>query len=1212
MPDQNTLLVPIALEALVVNERVRIKQNFRRFQMSYGSLEQYLSPEPDAFSAGNNDFPLFQKNEGVYLHWTLPDALRHGQSDDSSGNIEFPLVPNRWLVVRYNGPETNRTATAWVVESDYLDPNQGTSPFLDPWKRTETLIGRKLSLSSPTQWQETSSTAMFLTSVGTGDATFAAYQPNVDNVFSLHDPLTDQGILKDTLSYSVIGWYSDASKDPLANWQSDEELQAVLKSLDWSVAGDVSGQPKRTLYHGMVYGVNWDQQGDVPDSPRNDVNLTTAVGSTSVDALNALIEATAESDTDRMFASLLEAMQYNLLPSVLDVGVQDTLEERIHQSSFGSKPGGLVWAIVDREGIDPKERVEPTSEQLDLEQTWLSELNRKQSELDDQMFLLQSLQWELYGMWWKQGRANALNKLSGQMPYNSTAAQFKAALDPNDPNSLVSRVYKQLQLVQSLQVNVPMGDDGDALAASAQAYADRNGLSSQRELKASTKPRYWASQDPVVLFSGLPHVKPDPDSFYCRYEDQRVTGFTVEQNGTQTVISVEQTAALMPVLNLTNLPAGVDLLLQEFFLLDPTNATRIAQAVFQTGDSAVVTQITQAMTTRQSVTGVVPASGADRWEQPWAPLFIEWEVNWYTVPYEASPGVPNWQFNGSDYICTAQGDYSVKHQVVQGRTFLAPQAAFSFKSRVEQYIKEHPSVDVPAVRSFLRSVDDWNVLAQTLSGFHDQLAMRDLRMNLVPDDQNVLIAPDWTLAKLVQDQHHSVPNPGQAYKEKFKPMPPSPFQPMRSGQFSFQRLVIVDRFGQTIEVLVAEDEIGPTFHPVRSSEYTPEKPILTVEPERFVELRPRLLQEANLQFQFLSSEDDQAKLNLDKHVNPVCGWVLPNHLDQGLSVYDRDGHPLGELRLIKVTEQTQSLKWLAAPNSPIEQVENMQDNLLYRHLYPFLQNLIDAGAEGFTDLLQVIDDTLWTVDPLGEREDQNLSVLIGRPIAIVRAELQFELHGSPLSDPVWGSTFAQPAPALLNYPFSIRLGNMDLRRDGLLGYFVGEDYTRFNTVHTPDNPASGSKPYVIPIGEQDAQGQNYIDLTFGSDSSAAITMLMVPHALVHAYTGILPTKTLSLPSTFIENPLSKMEVTFFTGPLLTSVITGNPQQVQEGGPEQSVVINVPNLQNGTWYWTEKSGTGINDYSILQASQQDLPTMSPPTLREGRLRLVADLDKGASK
>src|SRR4026208_165254 len=112
--DNRPLLVPMALDALVVTREARTSQNFQRWQMTYSSLDSFQSPEPAPFS-GLEEFSTHPEKEGVYLLWTLPAALRHGtQTDPSSGAVTFPLVPNRWLVVRYSGPSDRRVATAWV------------------------------------------------------------------------------------------------------------------------------------------------------------------------------------------------------------------------------------------------------------------------------------------------------------------------------------------------------------------------------------------------------------------------------------------------------------------------------------------------------------------------------------------------------------------------------------------------------------------------------------------------------------------------------------------------------------------------------------------------------------------------------------------------------------------------------------------------------------------------------------------------------------------------------------------------------------------------------------------------------------------------------------------------------------------------------------------------------------------------------------------
>ena len=74
------------------------------------------------------------------------------------------------------------------------------------------------------------------------------------------------------------------------------------------------------------------------------------------------------------------------------------------------------------------------------------------------------------------------------------------------------------------------------------------------------------------------------------------------------------------------------------------------------------------------------------------------------------------------------------------------------------------------------------------------------------------------------------------------------------------------------------------------------------------------------------------------------------------------------------------------------------------------------------------------------------AVLIGRPLAMVRARLQFLLDGLPDADPSWQYTFAPATPDITSYQFAIELGNIARLNDGLIGYFVGDEYGTFNVV----------------------------------------------------------------------------------------------------------------------------------------------------------------------
>ena len=188
--------------------------------------------------------------------------------------------------------------------------------------------------------------------------------------------------------------------------------------------------------------------------------------------------------------------------------------------------------------------------------------------------------------------------------------------------------------------------------------------------------------------------------------------------------------------------------------------------------------------------------------------------------------------------------------------------------------------------------------------------------------------------------------------------------------------------------------------------------------------------------------------------------------------------------------------WLAAPNSPYPTLPDPAQ--AQGPLLGFLTNLKKLGAGAFSDFLQSVDETLWTIDPLGSRSDTFLSILIGRPLALVAASLSFELETEPWRDPDWPYTFAKPRPdpLFLNYKFPVRLGDLGYRQDGLIGYFLEGNYLNFNAIHLPkpgpNDPQLSGYLKQIGIG-------NYINLGFaakGPGTPATLTMIVDPRASV--------------------------------------------------------------------------------------------------------------------
>ncbi|MFJ6617669.1 hypothetical protein ACIQOW_08865 [Kitasatospora sp. NPDC091335] len=208
--------------------------------------------------------------DGVHLHWALPRGPRHGVQDPATGEVDYPLVPNRWLVTRFSGTGTRRVR-AWVIESDcphtayalrqghpleHSSPHLVTGATLSAWRASrdpyrgartdaspQVLLGLAFPLADGTPWTERAAAdRLFLTAMGAGDQHFTTYVPHSTNVFSFIDDLSDV-TAADTLGYQVIGWYSDPAADVLATLPPGTSYAGLLDRLaawlgavgDWGI-----------------------------------------------------------------------------------------------------------------------------------------------------------------------------------------------------------------------------------------------------------------------------------------------------------------------------------------------------------------------------------------------------------------------------------------------------------------------------------------------------------------------------------------------------------------------------------------------------------------------------------------------------------------------------------------------------------------------------------------------------------------------------------------------------------------------------------------------------------------------------------------------------------------------------------------------------------------------------------------------------------------
>ncbi len=201
----NTLLYPMTVSAKVMTAALKVPS---------------LTGEPL-----NRDALL---EDGIHLHWALPDALTASKviSGQGTRSVIFPAVPDQWLVLRFNPgassatPFAQRTWKAWVVDSisQTVTPLPTWTPPTDRDPgRVHTLAGMLPNASSIGQpgfglW-DTDRTAAG--NPQTFDPAMAAYYPESRGRFGFLDARSELP-RTGNVSYLVIGWYWTDHHDPLA------------------------------------------------------------------------------------------------------------------------------------------------------------------------------------------------------------------------------------------------------------------------------------------------------------------------------------------------------------------------------------------------------------------------------------------------------------------------------------------------------------------------------------------------------------------------------------------------------------------------------------------------------------------------------------------------------------------------------------------------------------------------------------------------------------------------------------------------------------------------------------------------------------------------------------------------------------------------------------------------------------------------------------
>jgi hypothetical protein len=1248
------LLVPVYLEALMTGQKNQ-QGDWAAVTVQYDQLGlRGGQPQPSAFEVGT------APATGIQLSWTVPAALRHGQVDQQ-GRVAFPWLPNRWLVTRsfVAAPGAVPAITAWVLESDYLGPN-GVHSFPDPAGGTaQYLLGRRFEIGA---WAGTTSTygAPFLQAMGPGDPSYVAIYDNMRDVLSFHDAM--DGAANGSYSYNVAGWFATPDSDPLfgetgatpQGFTSEDQWRELMAKLAWTVGTDadladaeqdwqawlaahpVSGGPPMTtaqqswpaqmLCHGMLYKLQW-QGADAfyPINPilQGSTPPTVAVGANSAEALAAwLANAIGSTEAEDLLLAFEQDMVFDYVRSPATFYMQS------HAARFASADGGLQWVAYGADQTSSSGSIPAGSYSVPLDDVAtaaLSLLNSQQAAQDASGALMAALQWQLYAAYWKKENCSRADP-------NYSTIMAKVA-------SQISAITAQLDVLR-----------GQLAAGATQLEQGRAVLAAQiaplkLALNTVNQQRYTARQDPVVLLAGAgldtkfaaPGVYDDNAELFTRFTGQTMHAITVSYSDGTVKLAATLSAAdfadiAWPASALV--PKEMAGFWFETFLLDTSNAQLIAARAFKqaaiTPTPAQLAAVTSQVEAQQTLlwnptvyidartlaetaglAGVPPVKASvAQWTPPWSPIYLDWEIEWHPSASDPQHMLDSWTLGEIDFewlgiqVAATSGLYT-------GRSVVNGEGAQGLQDKLNSFLDSDPNAaslpqyQLAQLRQMATTIGGFDVLTQSLSGMIEQLIMQQLTMSKLGAIQQAAVA-----AYLLDAASYLPAAAATA------------FFPIHAGHFRFTRLQVVDAYGQ----ILRGSQLSDNLVPVRGkSLVTPGAGTVN---QNFMQLTPRVTQRQRLDLRMVQSDDDQVRSNSSDLTSAICGWVIPNHIDHALTVFDPAGNNLGEVLMIDNSDAGASdgtgLRWDAVPGSNSVLGAAPDFGAPLRHLNGFVDGLLLSAAQGSSalqSLLDVIDASLWRVDPLGQPMQGNLAIPLGRPLAMVRVLATLEVQGGSACDQGYMNTGANLTLGFPAVPLPLRIGDIGLPGNGVMGYFLDDDFSHFYPYHgyspTLSVPRRVIASDLAPAGMLDQISKSlqappladnsanpYLVLEPGFTlppdgvTTRTLTILVDPRGGIPAVSGYLPLQTLTLPPGPVNSALSNMSVAFRTGPVLL------PAPAAQAGQAPQISLPLPAAVNGSWTWVERSGvTTWRESTPLRPANPvaGLPA-ARPVLSEGWLKL----------
>jgi hypothetical protein len=1218
--------------------------------------------DPDCFADGA------ARDPGVHLHWALPDALLRATHTEGAAQPTMADLPDAWVVVRTLQPvgRPQVIPTGWVVDA-----------------RTG-VVTPLASYVGPADVSTDPQAISPLTGARFGVMALASYHACVDR-FAFFDPLADladlaaqapQGFAGAQACYTVAGWWTDETRDPLHGARGPAGLDTVLAGLGWYVAHDANDDDvvepdTRTMKSATRMGLRQPEEQPAPRVFGGDGRAVTGL------LTGVAYEAPYPVETMQsvLVGESLPTYHALLHGSVLGVPVDGTLpgsDDRPDAASLSVAIGADtddVAAGFGTAGLGLADDAKGLAE--DALEAFVMDCSALLGTPDglDEFALRQHTQgfWSLPGTAvpgatpdrlrvqdtlaagpLTVGRKGRADLAAARAAPRVTAAGAKAVPGPVAPAATdVTALSWRSTFDLSVQGRATVRTRLDEVVSKPDRPVD------QGRTVPRPPPRYHRPAPLVLALRGAhPSHRHHGDGLFdssgrllCRYPRSAVPAWEGLVDG----------GVVLPTLGSGAIPPEVTTVVREAILLNPYGGRWLAEAgapaptvadqyatrlsgemvrlygsqgrydgtaglPFSTPKAATgaaakaaaggwgelrdrispdVQQVTAELARFSVLRGTPPSPVAlTTWRQPWVPLWLEWEVTlsgsasvrgWILDGYDLEPGEGE-VAPADDVTLTLHGrsplGQGVGKQIQAAVTaWLTSEGRRAVTNRTDPYTGQDVLAELGALGAPL------DLVSASLDGVREQLLGLDYVGHVRRDTTGTVVASGEPT-------------------------------PLFGGTMRLERLRMVDAFGRTLAT--PEDVLDQLVTTVA----------LEVEGSpRAVRLRPRLQHSARWLLRLTDAaqppgtapdalkEANVDELAPDAALNPVAGFLLPDHIDESLESCTVAGSPLGELGHDPITG---AVTWEPAPGRAVRADAGPLEGTLPqdRLVAEVAAGLVRADAaaralrsedrpadSALVNLLRAVDTTLWTVDTFATVGSGTIAGLVGRPIAVVRAALRLDLPDDLDEVHVEADGGAEGRKArfdaLGDELVEVKLGTLTRSDDALLGYFVDDDYEHLHLVDKV--VAANARLSGRLVGQLGLLGQEseqvppttklshpyLVDdgvLRVRPRQTTMLTLLMLPMGKVHVTSGLLPRKEIALTDSWTAAGLKRLVPSVRVGPLLV-----DPAEIR---------LPLVSLLGDKQTFTRRTGelTWQNDPIVAATETAYLPRV-PHEVQEGWIRVT---------